>query len=272
MSHNFIDENGFKVCTHCGETEEEHYWNKNQINEIKNRTLPIPIIKKHINNKWKRLLRMSTIFTATKSHSVYNEILCLINLLPLSSKIKMNLSEFIMKKNLRTTNEIYETVYKVICTLDLPITTTEYLEILHIDKSHRYKPLTKIDNIENIRKYYWYITKSVEKAKKLLNFSPEEAEKIEKITFNYYNLIRFKMLKSPNPIYLIQNLVYYTIREKLKPVQTQFNKTNFEITNFSFMSSLIKYLVEIKKSNLDSCFFEKLEISERNKQLEKAIA
>ena len=75
------------------------------------------------------------------------------------------------------------------------------------------------------------------------------------------------MLKSSNPIHLIQNLVYYTVREKLQPNQQHFSKRNFEIMNYSYTNSLVKYLKEIKDLKLDSCFIEKLEISKRNKRL-----
>lgn len=265
--HIFINENGFKVCCNCGETERIHYWNSDQIDEVRNRDNFLTNNRKiYKNHKWNRLSKLNKIFVVNKNHFLYKEVLCILNLLPLSSEVKKNLHNYIIRKKLTSYKEVCKTFYKLIYTLDLPLTSTEFIEILHIvGRKHKYKPLTKLQNIESVRKYYWYITKMVEKAKKMLNFSPEDAQTIFLIVFNYYNLIRFKMLKSPNPIYLIQNLVYYTIREKYHPVQTKFNKRNFEIMNLSFLTYLIRYLKEIKKSNLDSCFPEKLVISKRNK-------
>ena len=175
-----------------------------------------------------------------------------------------------INKKFKSQDEIREEFYNLICIYDLPITSSEFIEMLNTDRTQKFKPLTKLQNTK-IRKYYWYITKQIEKARKMLNFSYEESQQAYKIVFNYYNLIRFKMLKSTNPTHLIHNLVYYTIRERLQPNQRHFNKTNFKIKNFSYITYLIRYLKEIKTSGLDSHFVETLNISKRNKKLEAKI-
>ena len=266
-NHNFFHENGYSVCTICGEAENSHYWHNDKIHEAINRIKPIQIGKYQTNDKWKKLIRTNKKYTVNKSPYLTEEILEILNQLPLSSEVKGNLYSYLMRKKFKYLNEVWKNFYKLICINDLPITTTEFLKILQNGKRYKVKPFKKLQKVENGRKYYWYITKQLNKAQKILGFSPEEARKIYKIVFNYYNLIRFKMLKSSNPIHLIQNLVYYTVREKLQPNQQHFSKRNFEIINYSYTNSLVKYLKEIKDLKLDSCFIEKLEISKRNKRL-----
>jgi len=268
MSHNFVNENGYNVCHCCGEAFESHYWNKEQEKrDTYNRSVPIQTKGFKPNYKWNRLLQINKRSSTKLSPFVYSEILCILNLLPLSPKVKKSLYNYILKRKITTYIGVCKTFYKLICKLDLPLTTTEYIKILKIGRKHRFKPLSNFKNMESLRKYYWYINRQIEKAKQILNFSPEEKEIIYKIVLNYYNLIRFKMLKSSNPIYLIQNLVYYTIRDKLEPIQTKFNKKNFGIRNISYITTLVKYLKEVKDLKLDSIFTEKLKINKRNKNL-----
>jgi hypothetical protein len=278
MSHIFINENGYQVCKHCGIAESTHYWNKDQTSEIMKRFTPIKTAKYNKTGKyhkseaeWNRLLQLNSRLTTDISHFLYKEIIILLNMLPLSSEIKKNIHNYLIKKNLKSYRELIDAFYRLICIHDLPLTSVEFLEILQIGREYKFKPLTKLSNMESTRKYYWYITKQIEKAKKILNFSNEDTQRIYKIVLNYYNLIRFKMLKSSNPIYLIQNLVYYTIREKLQPNQHNFSKRNFEVQNSSFMTSIIKFLQEIKNLKLDSNFSEKLKISKRNAKLKATL-
>jgi len=269
MSHIYVNENGNRVCKHCGEAEIAHYWNNDQTYEIMKRFTPIQTVKdKKLDVKWKRLLQLNSRLTLDMNHHLYIEILTILNLLPLSSGIKKQLHSYMINKNFKSYKQVYETFYKLICIHDFPLTSTEFLKILNTGKKNRYKPLTKIQNVESVRKYYWYITEQIEKARKILDFSHEDGQRIYKIVFDYYNLIRFKMLKALNPTYLIHNLIYYTIREKLRPNQSRFNKRNFEIVNTSFISTLIRCLKEIKVSKTDSKFAEKLKISKRNMKLQ----
>ncbi len=262
--HNFINENGFKCCITCGIATREHYWCIDLTREsCKNNILALrPMFFFSPHKNWKRLLQTNTNFTAEMSSFIHIEILNILNLLPFSSKTKKDLYNYIIKKKIKSYDEVCKIFYTLICKLDLPIITKDFIKILHYGRKDKYKPLTKLKNIKNItniRKYYWYIGKQVEKAKEILNLSNEEAQDIYKIVLNYYNLIRFKMLKTSNPISLIQNLIYYTIREIIQPNQKTFNKRNFEIINILYMSTtLINYFKEIKAKELDSCFIEKL--------------
>jgi len=266
IEHKFVYENGYHVCCNCGIAKDSHYWDKDQSDMVFDRNKPKEE-KYFMNNKWKNLLRKNNIYTMPFYYHAYTEILFIVNLLPFPDKMKKNLREYMISKKFKSCNDVIKNFYKLICKLDLPITSAEFLEILKSNKKQGFKPLTKLRNVENVRKYYWYINKQIEQARKILNFSNTEKQELYKIVLNYYNLIRFKMCKSSNPIYLIENLIYYTIREKLRPLQTHFNKNNFKIQNPSYITTLVKFLKEIKKNNLDSSFSETLEISQRNKKL-----
>ena len=264
MTHNFVYNNGYKSCIECGECEKIDYWNEDLNYEVINRETYRQSSKRKLkNSKWKRYLHINNRYLTNTSHLIHRKILDTLNIIPLSSKTKKKLYKYMINKKFKSSSEINEAFYNIICIHDFPITSTEFINMLNIDKTQKFKPLTKLKNT-NVRKYYWYITKQIEKARKMLNFSYEESQQVYKIVFNYYNLIRFKMLKSTNPIHLIHNLVYYTIREKLQPNQRHFNKINFEIINLSYITYLIGYLREIKISGLDSNFIETLQISKRN--------
>jgi hypothetical protein len=269
-NHIFVHENGYQICSNCGEAESVHYWNEDSLTEVINRSQPIQTPSYKINDKWKKLMRVNQIFAVEKSSYLTDEILKILNQLPLSSEVKGNLHNYLMKKRFKSYNEVCKAFYKLICINDLPLTTVEFIEILQTERKYKVKILTKLKG-ESVRKYYWYITKQIEKAREILNFSPEESQQIFKIVFNYYNLIRFKMLKASNPTHLIQNLVYYTIRDKLRPNQQHFSKRNFELKDYSYISRLVRILKKIKDLGLDSCFVEKLEISNRNKRLEAKL-
>ncbi len=270
MSHVFIHKNGFNVCIHCGIAKDSHYWNKDQNDIVFDRDTPKEE-KYFMNGKWKKLLRKNKIYTMPFYYHAYTEILFIMNLLPFSNKIKIKLREYMINKKLTSCDAVIKNFYNMICRLDLPITSAEFLKILKNNKKQSFKPLTKLRKIENVRKYYWYINKQIEQAQKILDFSHIERQELYKIVLNYYNLIRFKMCKSSNPIYLIENLIYYAVREKLRPLQTHFNKTNFKIQNPSYITTLVKYLKEIKNNNLDSTFSKTLEISQRNQNLAKSL-
>jgi len=270
MTHNFVYNNGYKCCIKCGESEKSHYWNDDLTYETINRELYKQPIKKIKDNKWKTLLYRSHLFLNETPHFLHKKILEILNILPLSLKAKKNLYIYIISKKYKSYNEIRKAFYNIICIHDLPITSKKFVKILNTDTVQKFKPLTKLRNT-SVRKYYWYISKQIENARKIINFSYEESQDIYKIVFDYYNLIRFKMLKSPNPIYLIHNLVYYTIREKIQPNQQHFNKNNFKIKDLAFITSLIKILKEIKSKNLDSNFIETLQVKNRFKFLKATI-
>ncbi len=276
MSHTFTNKDGFSVCTHCGIIEEKtHYWSDDLTNEAFNR----------IENKqagryynlsppnqtfewyWYNLLKINRRFSKDNSSYVNTEITYIFNQLPFSSEVKNKLHTYLRNKKLTSYKEVWDTIYKIICVLDLPLTTTDFLKILNTDRKRKktFKPLTTHN--ESIRKYYWYISKSIEKARKIMGFSHEQGQELYKLVYNYYNLIRFRLLKSANPILLIQNLTYYAIRDKLKPNQQVFNKNNFGISSFCFISRLVGYLKEIKELKLDFTLSQKLSINARNIKL-----
>lgn len=275
MSHTctFVIENGYNVCKCCGltDTENNHYWHKNQNLDVYIRSEMKEIKKdKKLNKNWYYLLKINKIYTSNKSHT-HTEIKYILNQFPLNDKRKTNLYQYLMSKNLKSNKEVWESFYKIICILDLPITTKEYIGILKKERNRRrvFTPLTFNSNTFNtksisVRKYYWYISKCINKAQKLLNLSHEEEQDIYKIVFNYYNLIRFRMLKSLNPIHLIQNLVYYTIRQQYQPNQQKFSKKNFGLQNLTYIAKLVNFLKEIKDMNLDSKIPTKLTINARN--------
>lgn len=278
MSHtcDFINENGYSVCINCGitETEDNHYWSEDQNNHDvykRNEIREISKKTKGLKKNWYYLLRINKMYIRSKSH-VYVEVLYILNQLPFTPKIKKDLYQYIISKNFKSYKDVWNAFYKIICDLDLPITTVEYIKILNAKRKKAYNPFTKNNiNTVKVRKYYWYITKSIEKARKILDFSHEQAHDLYKIVFNYYNLIRFGMFKSTNPINLIQNLVYYTIREILKPNQQVFNKNNFGLLTLCYITQLVKYIIEIKELNLDSEFSKKLTINARNMKIYNTI-
>jgi hypothetical protein len=268
MSHTFVNENGYKVCIECGEAEDTHYWSK-QDDEVFHRSEGITTKNMSLNGNWRRLLNMNLKYVKSKYTYVNNEIIHILNQLPFSVSVRKDLYTYIMSKKLTSFIEVWDTFYKVICVQDLPITTEEYIDILNSERQRKkalkmFKPIHKV---ESIRKYYWYITKCIEKARKILDFPYEEGQDLYKIVFNYYNLIRFKMLKSTNPIRLIENLVYYAVRDKLEPNQQVFNKTNFGLSTFCYITQLIKYLKEVKQNKLDAPLSLKLRINARNMKL-----
>ena len=273
--HHFVNENGYSCCTNCGEAKNIHYWSEDYLHDVIIRILPIHHYSKNtnysFNRKWKHLMRMNKIYGNKTNRYINEEILKILNLFPLSHEVKGNIYSYMMGKEFSSYNEVCKTFYELICVNDLPITSKEFIKILQAEKKTKFKLLTKLNGVENARKYYWYITKQIEKARNILNFSHEEGQEIYKIVLDYYNLIRFKLLKSANPTYLIHNLVYYTVRERLHPNQQCFSKKSFEIENCSFVNRLVKYLKELKRLNLDSHLPIKLNISSRNKRLEASI-
>ena len=240
---------------------------ENKKHEILERNIPILPKRFRPNDRWRVLLQKNKFYTAKIHNWIYKEVMLILNVLPLSSNAKYELFVYLSNKNITSYNELCAILYDIVCRRDLPITTADFLNVLQDDRKYKFKLCTKIEKMSSVRKYYWYINKLTEKAKKILNLSHEEAQRIYKIVLNYYNLIRFKMLKSSNPINLIQTLIYYTVREKIQPNQQKFNKRNFGMTNFVFTTYLVRFLIEIKQKNLDCNFFEKLEISKRNKGL-----
>ena len=270
--HTYINNSGFKCCTHCGIAKNTHYWNEDQTYELLSRSTPPRFFRVKnqfnykTNRKWERLLTVDRNFTTGISGHLFNEVLSILQLLPLTPERKNDVYNYILNKKFTSYQEVCEAFYKLLHIHDLPLTTKEFLEILKNGRKHDYKLLTRIkDNTKIIRKYYWYISKQMEIARKILNFSYEESQEIYKIVFDYYNLIRFKMFKASNPTTLIKNLIYYTIRERMQPNQHIFSKDSFGLKNLSFIQSIIRYLKEIKKLKLDKNFVEKLEISIRNK-------
>ena len=271
--HSFVNEHGYKCCISCGISILEHYWNDDLTHEANERNMSTTRPKfMRYNKDWKRLSNLNKNLTTAIPNHIYREILTVINALPLSSVVKKNLHNYMTSMKIRSYDEVCKTFYNLICKHDLPITTSDFIDILQSGKKYRYKLLTKLRNVSNVRRYYWYINKEVQKAKELIELSNEESQDIYKIVLNYYNLIRFKMLKTSNPISLIQNLVYYTIREIFRPNQKVFNKRVFGLTNVSYITTLVRYLKEIRIRDLDSQFSERLLISKRNKRLEMVLA
>ena len=267
VSHIFTNKNGYKVCTSCGEAEKTHYWSKDRKNDAFSRNQPVPVpIKIHFNSKWYRLLNINSKYGKSKFIYVNDEVLCIVNQLPFSVNIRKELYSYIMNKKFTSFKEVWEAFYRIICIRDLPITTKEYISIINSKRNRKksFKIFKPTHRNESVRKYYWYITKCIKKAQDIIGFSYKEGQDLYKIVFNYYILIRFKMLKSTNPILLIENLVYYTIRDKLKINQQVFNKTNFGLSSFCYITQLVKYLKEIKENNLDSPLSQKLVINTRN--------
>lgn len=270
--HHFVNKNGYSCCINCGEAERTHYWSKDLLHDAIINIKPIRTANyQQFSRKWKHLMRMNKIYGKKKTHYLAKEIFKILNQFHLSHKVKGNIYSYMMGKSFSSYNEVCKTFYELICVNDLPITSKEFIKILQAEKKTKFKMFTVLNGVENARKYHWYISKQIEKAKEILNFSHEEGQEIYKIVLNYYNLIRFKLLKSSNPTYLIHNLVYYTVRNKLQPNQQHFGKRIFGLKDFSYVNRLVKCLEEIKDKKLDSLFTEKLEINCRNKRLEAKI-
>jgi len=211
--HSFINENGFKCCTSCGIALTEMYWdNEHKKHEFGLRQRAIVMSNYTHNTHWRRLLRLNNNSNAIMPSFIYKEVLAILNLLPIAPTLKRDFHTYITNMKIKSYDELCKVFYDLVCKHDLPITTADFIKTLRTGRKHDYKLLTKLKSVEYIRKYYWYINKLMHKAKELLNLSNEETQHIYKIVFNYYNLIRFRMYKSSNPVYLIQNLIYYTIR------------------------------------------------------------
>lgn len=255
--HQYVYENGYKICVNCGIAETETYFNiECRKIEENNKNSRKRVLTTSNSQNWNRLLRIDKykekVFTKSRFYLVLNLLTEYLN----DTQIELLKVKVLQFHKLNRIKDVYKAVYEECYKNDFSITSKELTDVFQeFSKNTYFKILQDTSNLEIIRKYYWLINKTLNKCQ----LSMENHMRCYKMVYNYYRLIRFGMNSGINPVLLIKTISYFT----LKYVDWENRKTQefFGIeSNHPEIAKFKNYMIKIKERNLDKKILDKLEI------------
>jgi len=262
-----IQKDGYYVDVKTGECYDELIFSHNTFRLTDKQRIPDKRWLNLYSTKdisWHRLKKTERMTNNTFYTLILTRFNFITNLLNenLSYELIIKMRKFVSLKEPHTYLELYKLMFEYMYDFDIPITTKELTDaIIQTAQTSSFRKtlkrfFKKISNSNKIRTYYWYIVKRLER----LPLDDETKTKFEKIIWFYYNIIRFRLPTSYNPLTLIDYLVFHVVKQYGEHIPDKFTLVGYhECGNFKNQNAK-KIFSQITLSRLDVKFKYKLKL------------